>query len=476
MLSIHRLGFVIMVLGLMSLQIYAKELETSFSYAGHGALFDKSRTQIKITREFIQHAQSNLLKKAENQSTREAKYRYAEIREKLHGFEMDDFHRAYTNAGLIQLLSEGAENKRSTGLSLLEENAGLKSQIRHAFGSPLHWKRNTLKAFDASIIRLWTEVNLIDYIIIDLAHLLSNDYIRSCREEGVPVPTFFGGSGWTKSAFDADGPGGALLEGELVNEFILEGSKSIVWGWESNNPRGSCIALPRGNGVSASTVGVICQANDSPKACFFDNVNDDGSKFTVTEGDVIAMNRFATGPQLVAMGGPTGKCAACHRGENAFIIHPGTALDLTAQGFNLQSSSGWYEPLFGPNPGEGWVNPPRSTALDTVGLGTTTVYIPFVPGFNITANVADRGCNSCHQLPELQPADSFCGSSWSAGFLQLASERTMPPPTEPPANWDSMQSLHDVAFEKHINALRAECGQSPSSSNPTFDWLLFPEN
>lgn len=198
-----------------------------------------------------------------------------------------------------------------------------------------------------------------------------------------------------------------------------------MFSFVNNNPDGTCIALPRSTGNTISLLGIICMGKVSSNACFWDNQNDDKVAFEIDKGTVVPLTEFAGGADLY--GGTGGPCTACHAGENPFIIHPDTALDLTLAGINLQTDK-WYDPIVDNR----WALNPGPT--------------------NILANIPSTGnCLVCHtkgepggRFPHLSSElEGYCG------ILKQAFERTMPPPSDPPKDKDT--------FLPQTNVLTAAC-------------------
>ncbi len=114
-------------------------------------------------------------------------------------------------------------------------------------------------------------------------------------------------------------------------------------------------------------------------------------------------------------------CTHCHRGDNAFPIHPGTHLD---QG-SASRANQRYTPT---SSQDGWVNPPafmpQHYALDT--------------------------CTQCHSIGEIAsaPIVAYC-----ATILKQAAVLTMPPSGA--VGWDPPAS---DPFNADMAAIARECG------------------
>ena len=85
-------------------------------------------------------------------------------------------------------------------------------------------------------------------------------YCEECKKQGVPIPENMFGPEWKNL-------------GEFDKEFILEDEKAELLIYESTNPKGVCLALPRymPGTNEAGAFGVICLGSETGKVCFFDN-------------------------------------------------------------------------------------------------------------------------------------------------------------------------------------------------------------
>ncbi len=183
-----------------------------------------------------------------------------------------------------------------------------------------------------------------------------DEYIKECKDAGVPIPPPMYAKPWEN-------------RGVFSNEFIDEGSFADLWFYESRNPEGACLALPRYGSASAKTanvLGLICVGKKTSKACFWDNPNSD--KFV---RDVpVSIEKFVGGAALASNG--QGTCTACHAGENPFVVHPDKA-PFAGLSSKLMPDN-WHDPLVHPS----WPqNPGPTSVLNTV-------------------NSQNR-CDSCHQ-------------------------------------------------------------------------------
>lgn len=257
-------------------------------------------------------------------------------------------------------------------------------------------------------------------------------YIEECAAAGVPVPPDWGDTAWKGNGWLDPDKNLLVLYIESLGSSTAPNAK--VFYYESSNPKGVCIALPRtfDNG-GVQTLGIICQG-DNGKACFWDN-----STFTLSSiNESKPLLDFTGGADLVGKGG--GVCTSCHAGENVFIIHPNTALDLTtSRGINLK---------------------PREYAM------------PIVDGSwpqNERPNTIDGECSTCHnqfragRLPQLSTAiqplptndfprpEGYCNT-----ILTFVYGLTMPPDGTAPS----------TAFETHWENMLSACGEPPPALKP----------
>lgn len=197
-------------------------------------------------------------------------------------------------------------------------------------------------------------------------------YVEECRIAGVPVPPPFNyedafhnrpNSKWTyNGVLDITVAGGA---GQTAEVFYYDPQTDP----DPNNP-GLCIALPRSYFPSGQTpeegppdrialLGVICQGQETGAACFWDNgdgwLNAVGVPggvdpfWTLQFGDGPRTTHFVGGKELDL--GLGGNCTACHQGENVFIVHPGTPLEIDGR-----MPADWHEPII-PDDEEWYENP-----------------------------------------------------------------------------------------------------------------------
>ena len=235
-------------------------------------------------------------------------------------------------------------------------------------------------------------------------------YVESCRAEGVPIPPDWPNSAWTS-------------QGLLSLVFITEGLDAEVLAYKDASVPGVCYALPRRDSAnSIEFLGIICQSDRTGKVCFWDNVTVENIKIT---GPDITLDIDTIGNGLTL----AENCTECHRGDNVFNIHPGTALQLTRPGAPGGPYDTSPEVRYSPMGQAHWTNPPNLT---------------------LTAQPAGQlSCTGCHGLP--QTSSQYCGS-----VLSKAAISTMPPSGPARAGWPGLAPINP-AFANHIAQLAAVC-------------------
>ena len=176
-----------------------------------------------------------------------------------------------------------------------------------------------------------------------------DEYVEECRDAGVPIPPPMYKKPWEN--LDT-----------FTNEFISEDLEAELWFYESDSPKGACLALPRyseSNTKVAQLLGLICLGKETSKACFWDNPN--GVLFE--RDKPVSIEKFVGGADLNTNG--QGTCTACHAGENPFVVHPDKDA-FSGLSSKLQPDD-WHEPLVHPSWPE---NPGPTTILDSVNSET----------------------------------------------------------------------------------------------------------
>lgn len=237
-------------------------------------------------------------------------------------------------------------------------------------------------------------------------------YVNECAAAGVPIPPDWGNAKWK-------------YKDKINDPMISTNLTAHVYYYQSTTPRGVCIALPRVSGTGeVKLLGIICQGNDTNKACFWDN-----STFTLpslTTPKPLA--NFNGGAGLLGQSG--GECTRCHAGENAFNIVPNTATDLSALGVSTKPND-YVAPLVA----QTWQQ-------------------------NAMPNDIAGACDVCHnksavgRLPKFSNeinGDGFCDSVLRHTF----NNNTMPPTGAPPGN-----------YAAHFTAFFSACELPPTTPPP----------
>jgi hypothetical protein len=221
-------------------------------------------------------------------------------------------------------------------------------------------------------------------------------YMQACRAQGVPIPPPWPGTAWiSKGVMPPD-----FTFASFPNSVSAEVLSSVGEG-------GLCLALPRFNANKGlEALGIICQSKNTGKACFWDNI-DLKTGQRMTGSDVtLKVNSIQGGFELQE------NCTVCHRGQNAYLVHPNTPLGTVKDRVPLVR----YLPIAQ----AGWTNP---KALAEKGTGS---------------------CADCHEIAG--PSPSYCA------LVQWAAGKTMPNASSP-AGWDTP----DDEFKAHIEYLRDNC-------------------
>ncbi len=236
------------------------------------------------------------------------------------------------------------------------------------------------------------------------------EYIKECRKAQVPIPPQWGGGGWTHV-------------GDLTTNFLGFGNPTQVWRADSTTPKGLCVALPRfADPTTINALGVICLGTESSNACFYDASD-------VPVGSKLNAEDFLSGADLW-----NGVCTDCHAGENPYIVHPGSPLDM----WPANKPQAWHKPLIKPS----WPQNPGP-----FGLLASVPINPLPPD-------KDGSCLTCHtpggngRFPDILALNAWKGgeSDYCRVVLKNALGSTMP----------GTGSAHD----KHAQAMLAFCGQS----------------
>jgi hypothetical protein len=241
--------------------------------------------------------------------------------------------------------------------------------------------------------------------------LQASRYVETCRAQGVPIPPDWPNPRW-------------ISQGPLALVFISQGLDAEVFAFKDPSVPGVCYALPRRSGTSIELLGIICQSDTTGKVCFWDNKTVENVK--ITGPDVrLDIDTISNGFTLDE------NCTECHRGDNAFNIHPGTALQLQRPG----APGGPYDTSIGP----------PAVRYAPIGQATWSNPGPLI----LTAPPAGQlSCLSCHGLPQT------AGSFYCSSVLETAARTTMPP-FGSPAGWPTGGGTVGPLFADHIRQLSA---------------------
>ena len=268
-----------------------------------------------------------------------------------------DFARSAQQTYIERLLNEASPEVRTAfeqERSISEPEVGAPREFAMR-AELIDWLIERVQPSDASDISAKNRFLVYAVEPADLAFVESSNrenYVATCRAEGVPTPPDWAddptSTGWT-------------LSGVIETDFVKRGTATAWYkiSTDSTTP-GLCIALPRiQDGADPDTgeprqyidlLGIICQGKNSGKVCFWDNQED----FYLPMNETKKITEDFVSPDEIEAT-TVDRCTVCHRGENAYIIHPGTALDIDRKvhgdgwKFNPRESylraSKWVEPL-----------------------------------------------------------------------------------------------------------------------------------
>lgn len=239
------------------------------------------------------------------------------------------------------------------------------------------------------------------------------EYVRACAAAGVPIPPPVFTAGWAN-------------RGAIVNPFLSPSMTAEVMHFQSSNPEGACLALPRYPAGSdrAQLFGLICIGKQSRNACFWDN-----PRGTFFQKNVpVAIDQFVGGIDLVANN--QGECSDCHAGENPYVIHPDNPpfAGITSQIMPI----GWHRPLVDPS----WAQNPGPTSV-------------------LDAESSTRRCDACHRVGSagrFPDASSNVLGGWCSTVFggAVGGGATMPPAGLGPKS----------DYANHIKAIQNLCART----------------
>jgi len=244
-------------------------------------------------------------------------------------------------------------------------------------------------------------------------------YMKMCDAAGVPLPPKWGDDAWVK-------------QGNLPTDKTFASNAPTTEVWTSKTPDGICYALPRIDGTPPviQLLGQICQSSKTGKACFWDNIDPKNPTLSGREPvtNDSGQTNMAGGDTLKLPEGE--QCTACHRGDNVFIIHPGTPLQR-----------GPTDPCSTDGPFDMPIDDrPTDTAKKP------KFYEPIAPNFTNPKNepldppLTNKACTGCHSIPKL--TTSYCST-----VLLPFMAKEMPPP----------DGTKDAEDQKSADELKARC-------------------
>ena len=375
-----------------------------FSY--HGLLLDSNLDVIEMTPDTVAKIQGSIYSVLQSSARAEAlKKRGRELKSALF---VRDF--------------EGQERLFARGLALDTLLAESDQQVRERYG----WRAKLLSGFTA--LRVTSAVSSKLAARVQQLSLPADvlqpepprsEYVEACRAQQVPIPPDWPNPKW-------------ISQGPLAFVFISGTLDAEVFAYKDPAVPGVCYALPRRSGASIELLGIICQSATTGKACFWDNKTADGTP--ITGPDItLDIDTIANGMTLQE------NCTSCHRGDNVFNIHPGTALDLS----RADAPGGPYvTEIFDPN----------GTQIRYTPIGQPHWSNP-EPLFLVPPSQGQRSCTGCHSLPQISP--EYCSS-----VLRMAALGTMPPFGGSRANWPPGPPPVNPKFVDHIEVL-SRCSGTP---------------
>jgi len=400
-----------------------KIIFSDIAHAYHGLLLDRDFKEIKLDRAVIEQLQDSMIESlAAQPDTTEYKgfkpqitkppLDQAYVAKILTGFKFTDDERIVIKSIIIQQGIDAAPSQEQGEyqwrLNLINERS-----VFHMNGKT--WTSQS--EFNSYL----TQINLaavLDRIRIRLRP--DPTYLDTCRANQVPIPPDWPTGGWHK----------LMPNLPFRYNFLGRGPDTEVWTYEPPNlasgepppDQGLCYALPRMTGAYATLVGIICQSKRTLKACFWDNLPDPstGQSGRLEGKDlVLPISDLQNGANLAE------NCTDCHRGGNAFLIHPNTAL---GQPLN-RNPDVRYTPIGQPT----WSNPP---AFAPVGAGE---------------------CSSCHEIAE--PTSDYCRILTRAADLTMPNDRFPAgwnPPSAVPAFGTPEYRIY-LGYRSHIAYLKTRC-------------------
>lgn len=370
----------------------------------HGAIFDAHMKQIEPSPDFIRTSLDHYIARLTKEASNDARTKLEKHRKVLNEkFGTDEMTPRFL---LLDYLITAIAPKDQPYLKVRNH------ALRYAWYKGLWGSKRWFKEIDrrTNLPHLVSKFGRENGMVTMATEAAGRDYIKECKEAQVPTPPQWRGGGWTHV-------------GNLTTNFLGFGTPTEVWRADSTAPKGLCVALPRFSDSSTiNALGVICLGTESSNACFYDAKD-------VPAGDTMNAEDFVSGADLW-----NGVCTDCHAGENPYIVHPGSPLDM----WPANKPQAWYKPLIKPS----WPQNPGPFGL------LASVPINPLPPDN------DGSCLTCHtpggngRFPDILALNAWKGSEsdYCRVVLKNAIGNTMP----------GIGSAHD----KHAQAMLAFCKQS----------------
>ncbi len=377
-------------------------------YFYHGMVLDENLREIPPTLDNISFVLRRFSEGLASRSSAESNARIVEMLRSAPMEEMDKNDELLRSVALARWLLKNNDYPQEASLEPMLGALEVWASIPTQEGMDLQFRNNSrlapmLAAMDLEIQDIPSDQSVV------------TDYFNECRREQVPIPPDWGHRNW-------------VFQSELDPNFsFVADSDSIaeVWTYVDPNVPGLCIGLPRKDVATKGIglFGIICQSERTGKACFWDNV-DWRTKYRLTpeQSKHMKISDIQNGSLVKE------NCTNCHRGENVFVIHPRTAVDLPKE-FDTDPEGDWYTPI---SRQKIWGNPGPMKGM--------------------------ARCTGCHELPELAANNNDLSTkpvekSPYCRILRQVVNKTMPPSGA--AGWENPQPPHDV----DVNLLREKCEQ-----------------
>lgn len=255
--------------------------------AGHGELFDAEMRRIVLSEKALIAMQDGLLKRLDGDDA----MLDPRLSKLLGTPNISQAERFWLRGAIISSTLAKKDDKASQRLLLVNDYILQRS-----------WRFRLLRLEDARLARLR---ELLGRLMLPLD---ATDYIRRCRQAGVPLPPDFatGGTDWKN-------------QGALVTNVLSPGAYAGVYTFHSPTVRGACVALPRGSGGPGSLMGIICQSAITGAACFWDNKLRSGGPAAPAIGWANMTVRIA---DLQDADNLSENCTECHTGNNVYVVMP----------------------------------------------------------------------------------------------------------------------------------------------------------